>query len=205
MSCKENGLLVSRYLDDDLDEPELDAFLEHLYGCPGCRGELDATHRLRTGMDAADALAGIPAPSAGWDAGGLIRQWDVETASLAAADPVPAGDRAKSETSERGGLRRGLDWLMRFLPDLRPPMQHALRFALPLLVLCIGGFWMYNTRTGGEVDVRELQATDVMSGSPGGVDVPEMNLYVIHHAANQPVMDYGEERSMIPLYVAVSR
>lgn len=46
MRCETARSRISRYVDNELDGPELRSFEEHIGSCPACESELDAHRRL---------------------------------------------------------------------------------------------------------------------------------------------------------------
>lgn len=50
MSCKDAEKLIPLFLDDDLDNHDLSAFLDHIDSCPECKEELTIQFLVKVGM-----------------------------------------------------------------------------------------------------------------------------------------------------------
>ena len=50
MNCKDAEKMISPFLEDDLDNRDLTAFLEHMETCPECREELTIQFLVLVGM-----------------------------------------------------------------------------------------------------------------------------------------------------------
>lgn len=54
MTCKEAEQMVMPYINDELTDKELSAFLDHIYGCPSCYEELEIYYTLYAGLSQLD-------------------------------------------------------------------------------------------------------------------------------------------------------
>lgn len=50
MTCKDIDKSIALFLDDDLDNQQLNDFLDHIETCPECKEELTIQFLVRTGM-----------------------------------------------------------------------------------------------------------------------------------------------------------
>ena len=50
MNCKDAEKMISPFLEDDLDNRDLAAFLEHMESCPECKEELTIQFLVLVGM-----------------------------------------------------------------------------------------------------------------------------------------------------------
>jgi len=51
MNCRETQQMIYRYLNNDLEEHELQAFLDHVRGCPSCYEELEIYYSIQEALD----------------------------------------------------------------------------------------------------------------------------------------------------------
>ena len=52
LSCREAEKMVMPFIDGQLDEQELEAFLNHIHGCPACKEELAVSYtHLKASLD----------------------------------------------------------------------------------------------------------------------------------------------------------
>lgn len=193
MECREYALLVSRYVDDDLDGPEADELLRHLSGCPTCRSELGAVERLRSWLRAAEVPQDVLEMFDRTTLADCVETWEPPVLSL------PQVSRSRQWGAVIDFLcRRPLEAMGRF--SLGPA---GLRFALPLLLLGVAaGFWLARSAgTGKTVDVRQLPSAVAMQTSlvEGDREPEPDSLYVLEHASQQPWVRYGDELPMIQL------
>ena len=59
LTCKEAEKMVMPYIDEELGEKELDAFLEHIKDCSLCREELEIYYTVAVGLRQLDSGAGV--------------------------------------------------------------------------------------------------------------------------------------------------
>ncbi len=50
MNCRDAERLVTPYIEDELPEPVLEEFLEHVESCPGCQEELEIYFTVAAGL-----------------------------------------------------------------------------------------------------------------------------------------------------------
>ena len=50
MTCKEAEQMVMPYINDELTDKELEAFLDHVYSCKSCYEELEIYYTLYAGL-----------------------------------------------------------------------------------------------------------------------------------------------------------
>lgn len=55
MNCKETEKNISAFLHDDLDNKELEQFIEHIKGCPECTEELSIQFLVSEGLERLEA------------------------------------------------------------------------------------------------------------------------------------------------------
>lgn len=192
MECREYALLVSRYVDDDLDGTEAEELLSHLSACPQCQSELDAVERLRSWLRAADLP---PAVLEMFDRTTLVdwvESWEAPARSLPPAVSGPWQRLAVIASF----WQRSLDAIGRFAFG-----PARLRFALPLLLLGIGaGLWLaWSSGAGKTVDVRQLPSSVALRTPLVEGDRETDGLYVLEHVSQQPWVRYGDELPMIQL------
>jgi hypothetical protein len=204
MNCTEYGPWVSRYVDEDLEGKDLEAFLAHLSECAECRKEVGATERLRGWFQAADSLQGIPEIRGEWGLADLLQQ---EESSDAVDCPEPLSEKIGHEASEDKKARsRGTAWIKRTLFPFPMPTPRLVRFALPLLVVSVVAAWLYMRKTSNLIDVRELQPSQVTTVMfPEEKAHYEVDLFVMQHSTHQPWADLGDEFPMIELASGSSR
>lgn len=58
LTCKETEKMVMPYINEQLGEEELEAFLKHIDGCPSCREELEIYYTVSLGLKQLDSGAG---------------------------------------------------------------------------------------------------------------------------------------------------
>lgn len=58
LTCKEAEKMVMPYINVQLDEDELEAFLNHIQNCPSCREELEIYYTVSLGLQQLDSGAG---------------------------------------------------------------------------------------------------------------------------------------------------
>ena len=51
MNCRETQQMIYRYLNNDLDERELQAFLDHVRECPSCYEELEIYYSVQEAIE----------------------------------------------------------------------------------------------------------------------------------------------------------
>ena len=51
MNCRETQQMIYRYLNNDLDEKELQAFLDHVRECPSCYEELEIYYSVQEAIE----------------------------------------------------------------------------------------------------------------------------------------------------------
>jgi len=214
MSCSEYGPLVSRYLDDELETRELEAFIDHLSHCDACQQEIESFEQLRGWLQAADALHGFPEPNMD----GCVRRILEQSSFVEAASPaVQIGEvsahqidevaprRAGRQERGRQGFGAALrDWLNRIFPHY-PSVSGTWRLALPLLVLGLVGLWAYQEKTASWIDVKEISSAQVGSEAMPIREGTEEHLYVIEHTMHNPWVSYGDELPHIELATGAYR
>lgn len=198
MNCTEYGPLVSRYVDEDLEGKDLEAFLEHLSECAECREEVGALERLRGWFQAADALQGIPEIRGEWRLADLLQK-EASPEAIDSAEPLsPAFDRGASEHEKTKSW--GAEWIKRYLFPFPLSTQRLVRFALPLLVVSVVAAWLYTRKTSNWIDVHELQPSQVTTGMfPQEEARDDVDIFVMQHTTHQPWADHGDEYPMIEL------
>ena len=204
MNCTEYGPLVSRYVDEDLEGKDLQAFLEHLSECMECRKEVGALERLRGWFQAADSLQGIPEVSREWGLEDLLRKGESSEA-MDCAEPRSAaiGHEASEDKRARSW---GAVWIKRYLFPFPLPTRRVVRFALPLLVVSVVAAWLYSRKAGNWIDVRELQPSQVTTVLfPQEEAHHDVDMFVMQHTTHQPWADHGDEFPMIELASGSSR
>lgn len=209
MKCSEYAPLVSRYLDEDLEGKALEVFLDHLSGCVECRREMEAVDRLRGWLQVADAQQGIPEIRGEWGLEDLLRQEGSSeamdfTEPFSFTEPLTSRSGRDARARERAGSR-GRSRIGRTLFPFPLAPRHAMRFALPLLVIALVATWIYTHETSDWIDVHELQsspATTVSFPHEGGEDI---DYYVVQHATHQPWEQYGDEVPMLQFASMPSR
>lgn len=202
MGCDEYGLLMSRYVDDDLGGEELDRLLGHLAACAGCREELRQLERLCSWFKAADALDSAPEAMEGFRLDVLLEreQRDREVTSRVGWGQA-AGHGKRDETGRsRGRRKEGVrpaalsDAIRMFLFGSR------WRYAFPLIGMAVLAVWLFGEPSVDRVDVRQLtplRSLAVQDLTRTGAKGDNMDLYVIQHASNQPWTHYGDEFPVI--------
>lgn len=55
MNCKETEKMIPVFLQDDLDNRELEQFIEHIKGCPECTEELSIQFLVSEGLERLEA------------------------------------------------------------------------------------------------------------------------------------------------------
>ncbi len=193
MECREYGLLVSRYVDDDLDGPEAEELLRHLSGCPECQSELSAVERLRGWLRAADLPPAVLEMLDRTTLVDRVESWEAPAPSFA---PAVSRPRRQWGAAIASLWQRPLDAIGRF--TFGPA---SLRFALPLLLLGIGaGLWLARSPGAGKtVDVRQLPSAVALQTPLVEGDREPDGLYVLEHVSQQPWVRYGDELPMIQL------
>lgn len=68
LTCKEAEKMVMPYINVQLDEKELEAFLKHIENCPSCREELEIYYTVSLGLRQLDSGAG------GYDIAGELEE-----------------------------------------------------------------------------------------------------------------------------------
>ena len=58
LTCKQAEKMVMPYINFQLDEEELEAFLNHIEDCPSCREELEIYYTVSLGLRQLDSGAG---------------------------------------------------------------------------------------------------------------------------------------------------
>jgi len=195
MGCERYGPLVSRFLDDDLDKGELNAFLEHLFACSSCQQELKAFETLHEGFRKADILDAPPEPSRLFTLEDLGPYANAEAGAVPLAQPALDADAAPARGGKRASRQSGWwDSLSRYVFP-----QNFLRYAVPMMAVLLVGLWIYPDDDAGRVDVRSLPASRVASTQVSRKDVgkEDMQVYVMQHAASQPWAHYGNHVPMI--------
>lgn len=191
MGCKGYALLLSRYVDDDLDGPEAEKLMRHLSVCPACQSELGALERLRTWIRAADLPPDV------------LELFDRTTL----ADRVDSWEPLSPSPKK---VPRAGSWVERVVPLWQRPLEAmrrfasapaGLRFALPLLALgiVVGLLLARSPESGKTVDVRQLPSAVAMKASLMEGDRDRDDLYVLEHASQQPWVRYGDELPVIQL------
>ena len=203
MNCAEYAPLISRYLDEDLEGKDLEAFLAHLGQCAECRKDLEQMDRLRGWLQAADAHLGIPEIRGEWGLEDLLRL----EASLEANDCAePLSQRAGEGASAQDRTRaRSKAWIKRYLFPFPLVPAHMLRFALPLLVAGVAATWLYTRMTSNWIDVHELQTVPATTATFPQAEDDQIDYYVVQHATHQPWEQYGDEVPMLQLASMPSR
>ncbi len=59
LTCRETEKMVMPYIDGELNEDELEAFLAHVAGCPDCREELEIYFTVSVGLRQLDEGTGV--------------------------------------------------------------------------------------------------------------------------------------------------
>ena len=59
LSCREAEKMVMPFIDGQLDEQELEAFLNHIHGCPACKEELEIYYTVSLGLRQLDSGTGV--------------------------------------------------------------------------------------------------------------------------------------------------
>jgi len=191
MGCEGYGLLLSRYVDDDLEGPEAEKLMRHLSVCPSCQSELGALERLRTWIRAADLPPDV------------LELFD----STTLADRVDSWEPLNPSPRK---VPRARSWVEGVLSLWQRPLEAmgrfasapaGLRFALPLLALgIVAGFLLARSPESGKtVDVRQLPSAVAMKASLMEGDRDREDLYVLEHASQQPWVRYGDELPVIQL------
>jgi anti-sigma factor RsiW len=190
--------LVSRYVDDDLEGEDLEAFLEHLSECAACREEVGALERLRGWLHTADSLQGIPEMSGEWGLADLLQKEESSEATDSAEPISRAISREAASTGKEGS--RAAAWIRRYLLPFPVPTQRMVRFALPLLVVSVVAAWLYTRETSNWIDVRELQPSqEITAMFPQEEAHREVDMFVMQHTTHQPWANHGDEFPMIEL------
>lgn len=198
MNCTEFGPWVSRYVDEDLDGQELEAFLEHLAGCAECQKELVALDRLRGWFQAADAFQGIPETRGRWGLSHLLLQPEESREPTDYAETL--APMIGREILAQGKARAlGTGWIKRYSPPFPALGRPFLRLALPLLVVTCAATWLFTRNTTDWIDVRELQPSPPLAVAFPQEEGHEMDFFVMQHAAHQPWADHGDEFPRIEL------
>ncbi len=199
MSCERFAPWISRYLDEDLEGGDLEAFLDHLQGCPGCRQRVESLERLRWWCRAADALDPAPEPTGAWSpAEFLAGEAPPETGE---GEGVPTTPVSVPGEGSAGGRRRFFR-----LPGFRPPpLRAAVGFAVVLVVIGAVATWYATRRWTQWVDVRDLRPLEASSATFPYEEVEGVDLYVIQHTTHQPWARYGDELPLIRQASQVSR
>jgi anti-sigma factor RsiW len=197
MNCAEYGPWVSRYVDEDLEGKELDAFLEHLSDCRECQREVRALERLTGWLQAADALQGMPEITADWGLEDLLRQEQSVAEAGRAELFLATVDR--SAFDPRKPRRWSLGWIKRYLFPLALPARNAVRFVLALLVVAVTAIWLTTRKTSDWIDVRDLQTVSSTTVALPEEEGHEMDFYVMQHTRHQPWADNGDELPMVEL------
>lgn len=198
MNCTEYGPWVSRYVDEDLEGKELEAFLEHLSECAECRSEVGAIEKLRGWFQAADSFQGIPEMSGEWGLADLLRR-EQSSDAVDCAEPIFAKIGHDASQHEPAGFRAAA-WVRRYLFPFPLPTQRLVRFALPLLVVSVVAAWFYTRKTSNWIDVRDLKPSHVTTAVfPKEEARDEVNMFVMQHTTHQPWADLGDEFPMIEL------
>jgi hypothetical protein len=203
MKCTEYAPLVCRYLDDDLEGRELEAFLEHLSGCAGCLKEMEELEHLRGWLLAADAQRGLPEPTVTWGIEDLLRN-EAAAGGGKPLEPFRPGTRRGASGKEKKGVRSGL-WIRRPLLPLPLMPRPAMLYALPLLLVMGVAAWLYSRDTGEWIDVQDLKPQKTAAMPFSQEEGQEIEFYVVQHAAHQPWMQYGDEVPMLRLASTPSR
>lgn len=197
MGCERYGPLVSRFLDDDLDRGELNAFLEHLFACAACQQELKAFEALHEGFCRADVLDAPPEPSRPFTLEDLGPYAHAEAGAVPLAQP--ALDADAHPAPDRGGKRGSGEpgWWGSMSRYVFP--QNFLRYAVPMMAVLLVGLWIYPDDDAGRVDVRSLPASRVASTQLPRKEAgkEDMQIYVTQHAAGQPWAHYGNHVPLI--------
>lgn len=68
LTCKEAEKMVMPYINQQLDERALEAFLTHIQDCPSCREELEIYYTVSIGLRQLDSGAG------GYDIRGALEE-----------------------------------------------------------------------------------------------------------------------------------
>jgi hypothetical protein len=203
MKCAEYAPLVSRYLDDDLEGRDLEAFLDHLSGCAGCLKEMEDLERLRGWLLAADAQQGLPEPAAAWSLEDLLGK-EAAAEGIRPLEPLRPETRRGAFGKER--KRSGSGLRIRFprlpLPSIPLPV---VRYALPLLLVGGVAVWLYSRDSGEWIDVQDLPPQKAAAVSFTQEEGEEIEFYVVQHAIHQPWMQYGDEVPMLQLATTPSR
>lgn len=191
MGCEKYALLLSRYVDDDLDGPEAEKLMRHLSVCPECQSELGALERLRTWIRAADLPPDLLELFDRMSLAARVNSW--EPLSLS-PKKVP---RARSWVE---GVFSFWQWSLEAMGRFAHGPA-GLRFALALLSLGIvaGLLLARSPESGKTVDVRQLPSAVAMKASLIEGDRDREDLYVLEHASQQPWIRYGDELPVIQL------
>jgi len=197
MECERYSPLISRFLDDDLEQAEVDGFLEHLFACARCRQELETFEAVSQGFRKADLMDAPPEPSRPFsleDLGAYAHEEAgavplTKAASEGMAGPVPTGSRTRRS--------RGVSWRGSLSRLLFP--QNLLRYAAPMIVVLVVGIWIYPEGDPDRIDVRTIPPSQALSEHLAGPDAEteDMQLYVMDHATLQPWAHYGSHLPMI--------
>ena len=59
LSCREAEKMVMPFIDGNLDEQELEAFLNHIHSCSDCREELEIYYTVSLGLRQLDSGTGV--------------------------------------------------------------------------------------------------------------------------------------------------
>jgi len=200
MGCLRFHPLISRYLDDDLDGDELEECLRHLSGCAACHGELKSWETMRSWFAAAGLLDPVPEPKHALSLSRLLSLEESEPPERAPLSVRVSGQGRAGGLEDRGAPATH-PWREKLAGFFSPGAPRNLwRYALPVVALGMLAFWLYPGKTGGEIDVRRLVATRSIAPSAAALnDLPEPNLdlYLIQHAAQQPWTQVGSEISLV--------
>ena len=207
MGCDHFRELISRYVDEDLAEAEAEELLQHLPGCVGCRRELKSLEKMRAWFEAAEALAPTPEPTEEFNLAELLEEEEAaDENDVRQAPPLPELGVSRPRGSE--GRRRGSAWteaIHRFF--FLSPLGGLWRFAVPVLAVLALGIWWQHAGTNQGVDVRQLPASQMLNPyvlSQNDTADPDLDLYLLRHVAEQPLVQYGEEVPMVRQVSAIS-
>ncbi len=210
MKCKDYAPLVSRYLDEDLEDKDLETLLDHLSFCEWCNKEMEGVNRLRVWLQTADAQLGIPEMHGEWGLEDLLRM-EASDEGVVAAESLPAAGEREASAGEGAGSGT-LGWIRRNLFPSPFLPRYVMRFALPVLLIALGSAFYYTQHYAQQkrdwVDVTDLEKSPASTATFPQAESDEMDeieYYVLQHATHQPWEQSGDEVPMMQLASTPSR
>ena len=197
MGCTQYEPLISRYLDDDLEKKELEGLLEHLFECEECQREMKAYEDLRSSFQALKFSDIPPEPSKAFVLDDLLLETEFSGEDRVAGPPIPEKLLEMDWHVDKQKEPEKSSWIAPLQKVFFP--KNVLRFAVPMVAVIVLGVWMYPAEPENQIDVRQLPTSQSLSThlSKQNVDAENTDLYVMHHAAHQPWVHYGNETPMV--------